>query len=48
MDSGSQKTYMTYRVKESLHIETFGSAEGQDATCEAVDLRLVTKDGEAY
>ena len=57
MDSGSQKTYVTSRLKESLHlptkrteslrIKTFGSTEGHDTTCEAVDLGLVTKDGES-
>ena len=56
MDSGSQRTYVSSRLRaslqlptkrtESLHIKTFGSTEGQDATCEAVDLGLITKDGE--
>ena len=56
MDSGSQRTYVTSRLKESLHlptkrteslrIKTFGSTEGHDTTCEAVDLGLVAKDGE--
>ena len=30
-----------------MHIKTSGSSEGHDATCEAVDLGLVTRDGEA-
>ena len=57
MDSGSQMTYVSSRLRESLqlptkrteslHIKTFGSTEGQDATCEAVDLGLITRDGEA-
>ena len=56
MDSRSQRTYVTSRLRESLHlptkqteslhIKTFGSTEGQDATCEAVDLGLIMKDGE--
>ena len=33
---------------ESLHIKTFGSTEGRDATREAVDLGLITTDGEAF
>ena len=58
MDSGSQRTYVTSRLKESLrlpsermeslHIKMFGSTEGRDATCEAVDLGLDTTDGEAF
>lgn len=56
MDSGSQRTYITSRLRdslhlsttqtESLHIRTFGSTEECDTTCEAVDLGLVTKGGE--
>lgn len=56
MDSGSQRTYVTSRLRESLHlptkrteslhIKTFGSAEGHSATCEAVDLGLIMEDGE--
>ena len=56
MDSGSQRSYVTCRLRESLHlptkrteslhIKTFGSTEGHDATCEAVDLGLITKGGE--
>lgn len=58
MDSGSQRTYVTSHLKESLrlpseqmeslHIKTLGSTEGRDATCEAVDLDPVTTDGEAF
>ena len=53
MDIGSQRTYITSRLRESLHlptkrteslhIKTFGSSEGHDATFEAVDLGLVTR-----
>ena len=56
MDSGSQRTYVTSCLRESLHlptkrteslrIKTFGSTEEHDTTCEAVDLGLVAKDGE--
>ena len=56
MDSGSQRTYVTSRLRESLHlptkrteslhIKTFGSTEGHDAICEVVDLGLITKGGE--
>jgi hypothetical protein len=54
LDSGSQRTYVTDRVKEalclttkaaeSLHIKTFGSSEGQDAICDVVDVGLLTGD----
>lgn len=54
MDSGSQRTYVTSRVKEmlrlspkkteSLRIKTFGFSEERDTLCEAVELALVTKD----
>ena len=57
MDSGSQRTYVTSRVRESLHlpvkrtetlsIKTFGSTEGQDTVCETVELGLITKIGES-
>lgn len=56
MYSRSQRTYVTTRLRESLHlptkqmeslhIKTFGITEGHDATCEAVDLDLITKSGE--
>ena len=56
MDSGSQRTYVTSRVREtlrlptkrteSLRIKTFGAAEGRDTNCDAVELGLVAKDGE--
>ena len=56
MDSGSQRTYVTSRLRErlrltterteSLHIKTFGSTEGHNATCEAVHLGLLMKSGE--
>ena len=56
MDSGSQRTYVTSQVRErlnpptkrteSLRIKTFGSTEGQDTVCEAVELGLLTRDGE--
>lgn len=56
LDSGSQRTYVTSRIKEILHlipkqmeslrIKTFGSSEERDTLCEAVDLALITKDRE--
>ena len=56
MDSGSQRTYVTTHVKESLHlpskrteslrIKTFGSTEERETVCEAVELGLVTSSGE--
>ena len=56
MDTGSQRTYVTSRVKhslrlpisgiESLHIKTFGRSEGQDTMCETVELGLLLQDGE--
>ena len=56
MDTGSQRTYVTSRVKhtlqlpisgiESLHIKTFGSSEGQDTMCETVELGLLLKNGD--
>ena len=56
MDTGSQRTYVTSRVKqslrlpisgiESLHIKIFGNSEGQDTMCETVDLGLLLKNGE--
>ena len=56
MDSASQRTYITRRVKEELclstkqteflWIKTIGSADGQGTTCEVVQLGLLMKDGE--
>ena len=56
MDTGSQRTYVTSRVKhtlqlpisgiESLHIKTFGSSEGKDTMCETVELGLLLKNGD--
>ena len=56
MDTGSQRTYVTSRVKytlqlpisgiESLHIKIFGSSEGQDTMCETVELGLLLKNGD--
>ena len=56
MDTGSQRTYVTRRIKqclrlpisgiESLHIKTFGRDEGQDTMCETVELGLLLKNGE--
>lgn len=53
MDSGSQRTYITSRLRdslklptiqrESLHIKTFGSSECRDTTCDVVEFRLLTK-----
>ncbi len=56
MDSGSQRTYVTDRVKkvldmsprrtECIRIKTFGTSEEQERVCEAVDLGVLTRDGE--
>ena len=53
MDTGSQRTYVTSRVKhslrlpisgiESLHIKTFGHSKGQDTMCKTVELGLLLK-----
>lgn len=53
MDSGSQRTYITCRLRyelclptlrtESLHIKTFGSAEGYESSCDIIQLALKTK-----
>ena len=42
-----ESLHLPTKQTESLHIKTFGSTEGHDAICEAVDLSLVTRDGEA-
>ena len=57
VDSRSQRTYVTSRMRESMHlpvkrtetlsIKTFGSTEGQDTVYEAVELGLITKNGES-
>ena len=54
MDSGSQRTYITCRLRdeldlpvtttESLWIKTFGNTENYDSTCDVVKLALDTKD----
>ena len=56
MDSGSQRTYITCRLRdelnlqtmgtESLRIKTFGSTESHSTTCDVVRLGINTKDGE--
>ena len=53
MDSGSQRTYITCRLRdklklpttrmESLRIKTFGSSECQGTTCDVVQLGIITK-----
>ena len=48
MDSGSQRTYVTSHLRESLQLPTKRTESLHiDATCEAVGLGLITKDGEA-
>ena len=57
VDSRSQRTYVTSHMRESMHlpvkrtetlsIKTFGSTEGQDTVYEAVELGLITKNGES-
>ena len=56
MDTRSQHTYVTSRVKhtlqlpisgiELLYIKTFGSSEGQHTMCETVELGLLLKNGD--
>ena len=55
MDSGSQRTYITCRLRdelellttgtESLRIKTFGTTESNDTSCDVVQLGLNTKEG---
>ena len=55
MDSGSQRTYITSRLRDELHlssnhteflqIKAFGSTEEQESVCDVVELGLITKDG---
>ena len=57
LDSGSQRTYVTSRLRdilnlptvgtESLSIKTFGSSEGHQASYDLVQLGLTTKDNES-
>ena len=54
MDSGSQRTYITRRLRdelnlpavasESLRIKTFGNATDYESSCDTVQLSLKTKD----
>ena len=54
MDSGSQRTYITYRLRdelnlqtmgtETLRIKTFGTTESHNALCDVVQLGIHTKD----
>ena len=56
LDSGSQRTYVTQRIKdelqlptrssEFLRIKTFGSTGGHDAQCEVVSVGIVANNGE--
>ena len=53
LDTGSQRTYITRRIRdvlklpavrtESVRISTFGSSESRDASCDVVQLALVTR-----
>ena len=57
LDSGSQRTYVTSRLRdilnlptvgtESLSMKTFGSSEGHQASYDLVQLGLTTKDNES-
>ena len=54
MDTGSQRTFITCRLKEeldlpvvrkeTLHIKTFGSSESHNTACDVVQLGLATDD----
>lgn len=56
LDTGSQRSYVTERVREALGatpirsetmiIKTFGAARGERKTCDVIQLRISTKDGE--
>jgi hypothetical protein len=56
LDSGSQRTYITRRIKsrlhlsalsnESLHIKTFGASPGMETQCELVNLGVHVSNGE--
>lgn len=49
MDSGSQRTYVThvsFTCPRSLHIKTLGSTKEWETVCEAVELGLITRNGE--
>jgi len=57
MDSGSQRTYVTARVRdklnlprrgtESLQIKTFGATEAQNASCDIVELGVSVSGSES-
>ena len=54
LDAGSQKSYVTIRVQEALHvkrshsesviIKTFGSGQGERRICDIVQLKIATND----
>lgn len=56
LDSGSQCTYITSRMRkklqlptgtcETLRIKTFGATEGRDTACEVVDIGVRLSSGE--
>ena len=56
LDAGSQKSYVTIRVQETLHvkrshsesmiIKTFGSGQGERRICDIVQLKIATNDGD--
>ena len=56
LDTGSQRSYVTTRVKEAIQakrshcksmiIKTFGSEWGEKKTCEVIELKVATTDGE--
>ena len=56
LDTGSQRSYVTTRVKEAIQarrshcesmiIKTFGSERGEKKTCEVIELKVATTDGE--
>lgn len=56
LDSGSQRSYVTRKLKETLRlpvdhtetlcIRTFGSTEGRLEECEVVEMKLLTDDNE--
>ena len=55
LDTGSQRTYVTTRVKDNVRartlysedivIKTFGSEWGERRLCDVIHLRIATNDG---
>ena len=56
MDSGSQRTFLTNRARQALHLNTlrserlnikaFGTVTKADSDCDVVEFKLETNDGD--